>query len=337
MPKQVLLIMACSLVLSTRYKNEQFPPQQPPPGATHSRKPGLMRRTLPVWIPEFILLAAIWGSSFLFMKIGARQWGALPTAGLRVAIGALCLLPFMLLKGHAAAFRRHWKITFFVGVLNAAIPFALFTYALLTISTGLSAILNATVPMFGALIAWLWLKDRPSNLRILGLILGFAGVAMLAWDRVSLGAAGTGHGEVVAILACLFACTCYGLAASITKRTMQGVPSLVSATGSLIGAALFLLPLTVHYWPGETPGAPAWIAILVLGAVCSGLAYVLYFRLIEKAGPSKALSVTFAIPVFAVFYGTLFLGEAVTLWMFFCAAVIVLGVSLSTGIVQKRA
>lgn len=292
-------------------------------------------RQLPPWITEFVLLAAIWGASFLFMKIGAKQWGPLPTAGLRVSIGAVCLLPFMLLKGHGAAFRQYWKITFLVGVLNAAVPFALFTFALLTISTGLSAILNATVPMFGALIAWLWLKDRPSNLRILGLLVGFAGVAMLAWDRVGLGSAGGGYAATWAILACLLACTCYGLAASIAKRTMQGVPSLVSATGSLIGASLFLLPTTVGYWPKTPPDLHAWVAIGVLGAVCSGLAYVLYFRLIAKAGPAKALSVTFAIPAFAVLYGALFLGEGITLWMLFCGIVIVLGVSLSTGIIQS--
>ena len=286
------------------------------------------------WILKFVLLAAIWGASFLFMKIGARQFGALPTAGLRVTIGAIFLLPFVVLRGNASDLRRHWKATFAIGLLNAAVPFACFTYALMFISTGLSAMLNATVPLFGAVIAWVWLKDRPQTPRILGLAIGFAGVAMLAWDKISAPNNSGDHSPVWPILACLLACTCYGLAASIAKRTMAGVPSLVSATGSLIGASLSLMPLTIYYWPAQTPDFQAWAAISVLGVLCSGLAYVLYFGLIEKVGPARALSVTFAIPAFAVLYGVVLLGESITPWMTLCGAVIILGTSLSTGLLQ---
>jgi drug/metabolite transporter (DMT)-like permease len=284
---------------------------------------------------DFVLLAAIWGSSFMFMRIGTLEFGALPTAGLRVMTGALFLAPFLLLQGHGPTLRKHWKLTFGMGMLNSAIPFACFTYALLYISTGLSSILNATVPLFGAVVAWLWLKDRPNGTRILGLLIGFAGVAMLAWNKASFKPDASGTSTGWAVLACLLACLCYGISASLAKRYMGGMPSLVSATGSQIGAALGLAPLVVWFWPAHAASLSAWLAILVLGTLCSGVAYILYFRIIERVGPTKALAVTFAIPVFAVLYGVLLLGETVTLWMAGCALVIVLGTTLSTGLITR--
>ena len=137
------------------------------------------------WALDFVLLAAIWGSSFMFMRLGTLEWGAVVTAGLRVGIAALFLLPLLALKGQTAVLRQHWKMTFAVGVLNSALPFVCFTYALQSISTGLSSILNATVPLFGAVIAWVWLKDQPNRARIAGLLIGFIGVALLASEKAS--------------------------------------------------------------------------------------------------------------------------------------------------------
>ena len=136
-------------------------------------------------LTDLLLLAAIWGSSFLFMRMGTVELGALPTAGMRVFVGALFLLPILLARGQGRLLLRHWKATFAIGIVNSAIPFACFSFALLTISTGLTSILNATVPLFGAVIAWLWLKDRPHGTRILGLLIGFAGVSLLAWNKAS--------------------------------------------------------------------------------------------------------------------------------------------------------
>jgi drug/metabolite transporter (DMT)-like permease len=283
------------------------------------------------WIVEFLILAAIWGASFLFMRIGTVAFGPVATAGLRVSIAALFLVPILLARGHAASLRQHWKLVLVVGVTNSAIPFVCFTYALQSITVGLSSLINATVPLFGAAIAWAWLKDRPSNSRIVGLVIGFVGVGMLAWDKASFRPDASGLSSGWGVLACLFACLCYGISASFTKRYMAGLPSLVSATGSQLGAALALLPLTVAFWPAQSVPLEAWGAVLALGVVCTGLAYILFFRLIERAGPAKALSVTFAIPVFAIVYGVALLGEAVTPWMLVCGLVIVLGTTLSTG------
>lgn len=286
------------------------------------------------WLLDFVLLAAIWGASFLFMRFGAKELGVFATSGLRVAIAALFLLPVLLMRGHGASLRQHWKLTLTVGILNSAIPFACFSFALLSITTGLSSILNATTPLFGAVIAWLWLKDRPSGSRSVGLLIGFVGVALLAWDKASFKPDASGNATGWAVLACLFATLCYGMAASFTKRYLSGLPPLVTATGSQLGASIVLVPLACWFWPTQVISLNAWLTVIALGVLCTGVAYILYFRLIERAGPARALSVTFAIPVFALIYGALLLGEEVTGWMLVCGVVIIVGTSLSTGLVR---
>jgi drug/metabolite transporter (DMT)-like permease len=281
-----------------------------------------------------VLLAAIWGSSFLFMRISTVEFGPLPTAAVRVAIAAAFLLPLVLLRGLGATLLKNWRHVFLIGMFNSGIPFACFSFALLSITTGLSAILNATVPMFGALVAWLWLKDKPNHSRLLGLVVGFAGVAMLAWDKATFKPDVSGVAPGWAVLACLLACICYALSASYTKRYLKGLPPLVTAAGSQIGATVGLALPALWLWPAKMPGSSAWLALLVVGVLCTGIAYILYFRLIETAGPARALAVTFVVPVFAVLYGALFLGEAVTLWMLVCAVVIVCGTALSTGLLK---
>ena len=289
------------------------------------------------WLPEYLLLAALWGSSFLFMRLGTVEFGALPTAGVRVAIASLFLLPLLLYKGLGPQLVVHWKKVFFVGLLNSGIPFALFSFALLSISTGLSSILNATVPLFGALVAWVWLKDRPHGLRILGLLIGFVGVALLASGKASFKPDAAGVTTGWAVLACLLACVCYGISASYTKRYLGGLPSLVTATGSQLGATLGLALPTLWLWPQSQPGARAWLALLALGVLCTGVAYILYFRLIEDIGAAKSLTVTFVVPVFAVVYGVIFLGETVSSWMLMCGVIIVCGTALSIGLFKPKA
>ena len=304
--------------------------------ATRSATPAAACQPKP-WLSDFLLLAAIWGASFLLMHISAVAFGPLPTAAMRVAIAALFLLPLVWWRGLLPTLRLHLRKIMLVGLLNSGIPFACFAFALLSITTGLSAILNATVPMFGALVAWLWLKDKPTLARVIGLLIGFSGVAMLAWDKASFkpdasGAAAPGW----AVLACLLACVCYAIAASYTKRYLSGIPPLVTAAGSQIGATLGLALPAALTWPTQVPGLSAWLALLLVGVLCTGLAYIVFFRLIDNAGPPRALSVTFLIPVFAIFYGAVFLGERVTPWMLICAAVIVSGTALSTGLLRPR-
>ncbi len=283
-------------------------------------------------IIEFVALAAIWGSSFLFMRLGAAQFGVIATAGVRVAIGAAVLLPILVWSGHWVSLRNNAARILAIGLLNSALPFALFAYAVMSISTGLSAILNATAPLFGALIAWAWLKDRPNAWRILGLAIGFAGVVLLAIDKASFKPGGTGW----AVLACLLGTVCYGYSASFTKRYLTGVHPLATATGSQVGATLGLAIPTLWFWPADNPGPVPWLSLLVLGVVCTALAYILYFRLIEGLGPARAITVTFLVPVFALGYGVLFLNESLTPWMLGCGAVVICGTALSTGVIAPR-
>ena len=289
------------------------------------------------WMADYIALGALWGSSFLFTRLAMVDVGPLPAAAARVCIAALFLLPIVVLKGLLPELKQHWKKIFFLGLFNSAIPFACFAFSLLAITTGLSAILNATTPMFAALIAWVWLKDKPALSRVAGLVIGFAGVALLAWDKATFKPDASGIAPGWAVLACLAACLCYGYSASFTKKYMAGISPMVTAAGSQMGATLGLALPAILLWPTSTPSSTALLALLFLGVACTGIAYILFFRLIEKAGPQRTLTVTFLIPVFAVFYGAVFLSEVVTPWMLLCALVIVCGTALATGLVSFKA
>ena len=203
------------------------------------------------------------------------------------------------------------------------------------INTGLTSILNATTPLFGALIAWVWLGDKLNATRAVGLALGFTGVVLLASD-VSGGISFESGGSGLAIAACLVATFCYGIAGSFTKRFLQNVPSIVTTTGSLWGASIGLVIPALLTWPSESPTLHAWGALGIAGLLCTALAYVLYFRLMTRTGPARAMTVTYLIPVFANFFGVVFLDEVVTHWMMGCAVVIVVGTALASGLVGRK-
>jgi drug/metabolite transporter (DMT)-like permease len=172
-------------------------------------------------------------------------------------------------------------------------------------------------------------------MKVLGLLIGFVGVAMLAWGKASFKPDASGLVTGWAVLACLGACLCYGISASFTKRHLGGVPSLVIATGSQMGATIGLALPTLWLWPSQAPSSTAWLALLAVGVLCTGVAYVLFFRLIDKVGAAGSLTVTFLIPVFAVLYGLVFLGESVTAWMLICGSVILFGTALSMGLLKR--
>ncbi len=279
---------------------------------------------------ELFTLAALWGASFLFMRLGAAEFGPVALAAVRVAGATLCLLPLLALRGQVGVLRRHWRPIFVVGLINSALPFLLYSYAALSISAGLSSIFNAATPLFGAVIAWLWLKDRLTPPRIAGLAIGFAGVLWLAWDKASFKPGGSGW----AIVACLAATLCYGVSASYTKKKLAGVAPLAVATGSQLSATLALALPALWWWPAVSPSATAWLATALLALLCTGVAYVLYFRLIAHIGAANAITVTFLIPAFAVAWGWLFLAEQPTLAMAIGCAVILLGTGLATGVLE---
>ena len=284
-------------------------------------------------LAELIGLAALWGASFLFMRMGAAEFGPVALAAVRVTGAIAFLLPLLALRGQMRALKDHAVPIFIVGITNSALPFPCFSYAALSITAGLSSIFNAATPLMGALIAWLWLKDRLTPARIAGLAIGFAGVMWLAWDKASFKPGGTGW----AIVACMLATLCYGVSANFTKKHLTGVPPLAVAAGSQIAASLVLVVPAVLWWPQTAPSHTAWIAAALLAFACTGVAYLLYFRLIAHVGPANAIAVTFLIPVFAVVWGWLFLDEGLTLTMLFGCAVILVGTGLATGVLKPPA
>jgi drug/metabolite transporter (DMT)-like permease len=288
------------------------------------------------YLAELLGLAAIWGGSFLFMRLCGADFGPAPLAAIRAVGAAFVLLPLLALSGQAGALRRHWRAIALVGVTNSALPFLCFALASLAITAGLSSIFNATTPLWGALFAWAWLGDRLDRARTLGLLIGFLGVLWLAGDKASLKPGEHGVSSAVAIGACLVATCLYGWSASFTKRHLTGVPPLAIATGSQVSAAIVLAPLAAVWWPALAPAPSAWAAAIALAVLCTAVAYVLYFRLIAHVGPATAISVTFLIPVFAVLWGGLFLGERLTPTMLAGCGVVLLGTSLTTGFWRPR-
>lgn len=281
---------------------------------------------------DLLLLAALWGASFLFMRMGAHEFGPTALAFVRVLVASLALLPLLLWHGLAGELRQWWPRVFAMGTLNSALPFWLYSFASLSITAGLASVFNAATPLFGGLIAWLWLKDRLAPSRWLGIAIGFAGVTYLAWDKASFKPDASSAGW--AVLACVVATVLYGFGASFAKRYLQGLAPLTVATGSQVGASVVLLLPAWWAWPQTMPSAKSWAAVLLLGALCTGIAYILYFRLIRNVGAAKATTVTFLIPLFAVLWGGLFLGEAVSAVMALGCGIIVVGTALATGLVS---
>lgn len=285
---------------------------------------------------ELLLLAALWGASFLFMRVGAPEFGPAALVFVRVAGAAALLLVLLGLRGQLAELRRHWRPLAVVGIANSALPFAGFTIAALVLEAGLSGIFNATAPLWGALIAWAWLGDRPSRWRGAGLAIGFAGVLLLAGDRGSFKPGSHGVSPALGVLACVAATLCYGFGANYTKRRLSGVSPLAVATGSQLAAALVTVAPALWLWPAAAPSGRAWGAVALLALACTGLAYLLYFRLIARLGPAQAISVTYLIPLFAIAWGWVFLGERVDAAMLAGGAVVLLGTALATGWLAPR-
>ena len=282
----------------------------------------------PVDVSELFGLAALWGASFLFMRMGAAEFGPVALAAVRVTGAALFLMPLLCLRGQVGDLRRHWRAIFVVGITNSALPFLCFSYAALSMTAGLAAIFNAASPLFGAVIAWLWLNDRLTPARVLGLAIGFSGVLWLAWDKASFKPGGSGW----ATLACVVATLLYGASVSLTKKYLSGVAPMAVAGGSQLSAAVALAIPAALWWPAAAPSGTAWLTAATLAVLCTGVAYVMYFRLIAHVGPANAIAVTFLVPAFAVLWGWVFLAEALTASMLFGCTVILLGTGLATGL-----
>ena len=283
---------------------------------------------------ELLLLAALWGASFLLMRMGAAEFSAVPLVFVRVAGAGALLLPLLLVRGGAGALRLHWRPIVVVGVLNSALPFVLFVLAAHVLSAGLMSIFNATAPIWGALIAWWWLGEKLGLSRVLGLMIGVAGVVGLAWGKADFKVTAAGISPAAGVAACVGATLLYAIAANYSRRCLAGVAPLAVATGSQLAAAAVLALPAWLWWPPAPPSSRAWASAAVLAVACTALAYLLYFRLIAQVGAAKAIAVTFLIPAFAMVWGWWFLDEQATAAMLIGCAVILAGTALATGVLK---
>ncbi|MEM7392718.1 MAG: DMT family transporter, partial [Verrucomicrobiota bacterium] len=257
---------------------------------------------------QLLLLSAIWGASFLFMRIASPEFGPIPLILIRVGIAALLLAPIMLTRQNRPIIRRHIVHLFVVGALNSSLPFCLLSYSTLSLEAGFTSLLNAMVPIFTAWVGVVWVHEKVSREQGLGLFLGLTGVAVLSWGKMSFKAGGAGW----AILAGLVAALCYAISVHYYKAKFAEVPGNVVAAGSTFTATLLLLPPGLWLWPSEVPSAMAWISAACIGVFSTALAFILFYRLVQQISALAAASVAFLIPIFAVLWGALFLGEEIT-------------------------
>ncbi len=262
---------------------------------------------------RLLSLAAIWGASFLFMRIIAPELGTFPTAFFRVLFACIGLLAILALMRTRWDFRGKLKLCLILGMINSGIPFALYALAAQFLPTGYSAIFNATTPMMGVLIGALFFAEALTAAKLLGVLFGLSGVALLT----RTGPVAFDLQLLIGALACLGATACYGFGGFLTRRWINqhgGLTSELVAFGSQVGAALCLLPLfaisLLTAPPVSWGGSTVWLSLAGLGIVCTAFAYILYFRLLADIGPVRTLTVTFIIPPFGVLWGALFLGES---------------------------
>jgi drug/metabolite transporter (DMT)-like permease len=258
-------------------------------------------------VTRLLALAALWGGSFLFMRVAVAPLGPIGTAELRVLLASATLLAWLRVAGIRLDLRREWQLYLAVGTINSAAPFALWAFSALYLPVSYLVVLNATSPLYGALVAAAWLGERLTTRAALGLAAGVGGVAVL----VGLGPLQPTPQVVWAIAAGALASLCYAVAAAYLKR-----------------ATLALLPLLPAMPPAAWPAPGEWTAVIALGVLCTAIPYLLYFRLIADVGATRALTVTFLIPMFGMLWGALVLGETITGTMAAGCGLVLLGTAL---------
>jgi drug/metabolite transporter (DMT)-like permease len=279
-------------------------------------------------LAALVTLGALWGASFLFIRVAVPALGPFVLVGLRVGLAALVLALFAVASRRALKLRGLWGPLLFLGVANTAVPFSLISASEVHLTASLAAILNSTTVLFTALVAAVWLGDSLTPKKIAGVMLGIFGVAVLVgWDPLPLSPI-----VLLSVAAVLGASLCYGVGAVFTKRAFAGVPPLTLAVGQQTAAAGVMIPLAAIDLPGETPSVAVALCVLGLAVLSTAVAYLLFFYLISSAGPTATSTVTLIVPVFGLLFGVLFLDEPVGLGTIVGLAVILSSVVLITGI-----
>jgi drug/metabolite transporter (DMT)-like permease len=276
-----------------------------------------------------LLLGALWGASYMFIRVAVPALGPFALMGMRVALAASVLALYAaVLARSMPKLRSRWKEFLIVGATNSAIPFTLIAAAEIELTASLAAILNSTTALFAAVVAAVWIGEALTIKKVIGLVMGLVGVAVLVgWDPIPLSSI-----VLLSVAAMLAASLSYAVGGVYVKRTFAGVPPLAMAIGQQTGAAFLLLPLAAVSLPAEVPPLPAALSALALTLLSTAVAYLLYFRLIENVGPTKTLTVTFLIPVFGLLFGVLLLGEPVGVGTLVGFGIILYSVALVTEV-----
>jgi len=276
---------------------------------------------------ELTLLGAIWGGSFLFMRVAAADFGPIALVEMRLSLGAIILLPFLWKAREQFRQPRLWLHLAWIAAVNSAIPFALFAWGAERAPAGIGAITNAMTVMFAALVGFIFYGESIAQKRALGLLLGFVGVVVLASGKT----AGSSVGP--AALAGTTAALMYGIGINAIRSHLRGIPAAAVAAATLSIATVLLAPLAIYTWPTHSIATPSWVSAILLGVLCTGTAFVVFYRLINRIGASRASTVTYLIPLFGVVWAWLFLGEQPTRTMLLAGVLILCGVALC----QQRA
>lgn len=259
-----------------------------------------------------ILLAALWGGSFLFIRVAVDAFGPLTLIAGRVMLAAAVLGALMAALRRPLELRRHALRLLVLGLVNAAIPFTLIATAELHLTASLAATLNATVPLFTALLSAVWLGERLTIRRVAGLLLGVAGVVVLVgWSPLTLTPA-----VLLSIAAMLAATLCYAFSGVYVKKYLSAAPTATLALGQQLAAGCWLLLPAIWQRPERMPPMAAVWALLGLAVLSTAFAFLLYFYLIDRVGPTRTYTVTYLVPFFGMLWGAWFLGETVTGGMF---------------------
>ena len=266
---------------------------------------------------QLVILGAIWGATFMFLRIAVPEFGPAPLIMLRLALGTLVLLPF-LWRDRVHFTLRRWPMLALIGALNSGLPFLLFAWAAERAPAGVGAITNGMTALCAALVGFLFFGERLRTQQSVALVIGFIGVVVLASSRMA--GMSIGWASLAGALGSLM----YGLGLHMARRFLQGLPSAALAAATNGCSTLLTLPLAIATWPEHAVSALSWFSAAALGIVGTGIGFVMYYRLLERIGPLRTSTVTYLIPPFGVAWAWLFIDEPATLKMVI-ACVLILG------------
>lgn len=285
----------------------------------------------------FITLSFMWSLSFIFYRIGVPEFGSMSFASLRVVFAGVTMLAFLAFDpSHLKAVRKHWKLLTIVGLVSTTIPFVLFSYAAQSVNAGVLAVLNAAVPMMSGFIASTFFNDKLSKKQTLGLVIGVIGVIILMSETLFGGGVSELSSGLLPMGYALLGCVGYAIGANVTKNYLQDISPVAITVGAMLIASIVMLPVAIYEFPyGQSISVKAWVSVVCIGVFSTAIAFIFINELIKSIGPMRATSITLVIPIFAIIFGYILLGEALDTAAIIGWVVILFGTYLSLNLSIK--